>query len=654
MNRIKLIVSILLLLGLTFCIPQTHAQKRKKELTTKSKKAKKAFNGALTFFEVKQYDDANDYIDKALKYDSNFVEAYILRGQMASEQKKMDEAIQSYQKAVDVNPDFYPKLLYMLASMELDQAYYQDALKHYQAYAVRLDSDLSLRTRIEYGVDKCQFAIKQMDHPVPFDPQNLGSKVNTISDEYINSISADDQMLILTQKHDASSGNTQALNGKTEDFFYSKRNAEGDWGRIRNMGSNFNTSGNEGAMSIAPDNSMVIFTACYREAGYGSCDLYISKRRGSQWTKPVNMGPGVNSRWWDTNSSISSDGKTIYFISNRKGGQGKSDLWTAELNDDGMWGNVVNMGEIVNSKGQEMTPYIHADGRTLYFASDGHMGMGGLDLFVTRRDDNGNWSTPVNLGYPINTQENEMGIVINAMGDLAYLSSEREGGYGGYDIYSFTLYSEARPVAVTYMKGVVRDADTHKPIPAQFNLVNLKTGKTIVSSISDEIKGDFLVIIPVNEPLALSVEKKGYLFYSDNFNVIGDYSTIKPYLKNVDLKPIKPGQSIVLKNIFFASNSFNLEDESFIELNNLINLLKHNSKLKIEISGHTDNIGDAQTNLKLSKNRAKAVMDYLIAQGVDTGRLTFKGYGETKPIANNDAEEGRKQNRRTEVKVIGI
>lgn len=654
MIKSRLIILLLAVVSFTQCTSPAYAQKGKKELTTKSKKAKKAFEGALTFFEAKQYNDANDYIIKALSYDSMFVEAYILRGQMATEQNKKDDAIKSYKKAVDINPDFYPKLQYMLASMELDMGYYKDALTHFQAYAVRLDADLSLRKRIEFGVDKCQFSLKQLNNPVPFDPQNLGPNVNTRFDEYINSISADDLTLVLTQRHDVTLESTQTYNGKTEDFFYSKRNKEGNWGRIRNMGSNFNSAGNEGAMSISPDNSTIIFTACDRKAGQGSCDLYISKRQGSKWTTPENMGPGVNSRWWDTNSSISSDGKTIYFISNRKGGQGKSDLWTAQLSSHGVWGNVKNMGDVVNSPGKEMTPYIHADGRTLYFASDGHMGMGGLDLFVTRRGDDGKWSSPVNLGYPINTKENDMGIVINAMGILAYISSERDGGYGGYDIYSFSLYPEARPVAVTYMKGIVRDAETLVPLEAKFNLVNLKTGKTIVSSKSDAIKGSFLVVIPVDEPLALSVEKEGYLFYSDNFDVAGDYSTIEPYLKNVDLKPIKPNQSIVLKNIFFASASYQLEEESFTELNKLINLLKFNESLRIEISGFTDNIGDPKANMDLSQNRAKSVMEYLISKGIASNRLIYKGYGENNPIADNETEEGRKQNRRTEIKVLGI
>ena len=654
MSKAKLIIAFIFVLGFSLVVEQAHAQRGRKELTTKSKKAKKAFEGALTFFQAKQYADAQDYINKALKYDSMFVEAYILQGQMAQEQKQIDKAIKSYRKAAEVNPDFYPKIYYMLATMEQKEGYYAAALEHYKLYAVRPDADPSLRKNIERGVDMCQFAADQMENPVPFDPQNLGDKINSDFDEYINTISVDDQMIIITQKRFMRSAKTgKQVSESTEDFMYSRRGSDGQWQHLMGL-EGFNTNGNEGAMSVSPDGRLRIFTACHRREGYGSCDLYYSRKQGSRWSGPINMGESINTRWWETNSTISSDGKTIYFISNRKGGYGKSDIWKATLQSDGTWGNPVNLGKEVNTAGMEMTPYIHPDGKTLYFASDGHIGMGGSDLYVTRMDDKGNWSYPQNLGYPINTRGNEMGIVLNAMGNLAYISADRKGGYGGFDVYSFELYPDVRPTAVTYMRGIVRDMETKNPLKASFELVNLETQKLILKSHSDAVKGDFMVVIPVGTKLSLTVERNGYLFYSENFFVEkGTYTSLEPFLKNVDLSPIKAGESIVLKNIFFASKSFNLEPESEVELNKLYTLLSHNANLKIEIGGHTDNIGDDNTNMILSKNRAKAVMDYLVEKGISKDRLSYKGYGETKPIASNDTAEGRAQNRRTEVKVIG-
>jgi outer membrane protein OmpA-like peptidoglycan-associated protein len=655
MSRAKLIIAFILVLGFSLVVEQVHAQRGRKELTTKSKKAKKAFEGALTFFQAKQYADAQDYITKALKYDSMFVEAYILQGQMAQEQKQIDKAIMSYRKAASVNPDFYPKIYYMLATMEQKEGYYAAALEHYKLYAVRPDADPSLRRVIERGVDMCQFGAEQMENPVPFDPQNLGDKINSDFDEYINNISVDDQMIVITQKFFYRSAKTGKRASKsTEDLMYSRRGSDGQWQGLKGMVA-FNTNDNEGALSISPDGRLGVFAAWNRHDDTQGYDLYYARKQGVRWSSPINMGENVNSRWWDSNPSISSDGKTIYFVSSRKGGYGKSDIWKVTLQKDGTWGNPVNLGKEVNTSGDELTPYIHPDGKTLYFASDGHIGMGGSDLFVTRMDDKGNWSYPKNLGYPINTLDNEMGIVLNAMGNLAYISADRKGGYGGFDVYSFELYPEARPTAVTYMRGIVRDMETKNPLKASFELVNLETQKLILKSNSDAIKGDFMVVIPVGTKLSLTVERNGYLFYSENFFVEkGVYTSLKPFLKNVDLSPIKAGESIVLKNIFFASKSYNLEPESEVELNKLYTLLSHNANLRIEIGGHTDNIGDDNANMILSKNRAKAVMDYLIEKGISKDRLSYKGYGETKPIASNDTDEGRAQNRRTEVKVIGI
>jgi outer membrane protein OmpA-like peptidoglycan-associated protein len=653
MIKLRIVIPFLFLILITQSVSEAQAQRKNQELTSKSKKAKKVFNGAITFFNAKQYADAQDYLSKALSYDPDFVEAYILRGQIYQEQKDIDKAIVNYKKAAEVNPDFYPKIYYMLATMEQKEGYYADALEHYTTYSKRLDADPSLRARISHNVDLCTFGAKQIANPVPFNPKNLGPNINSSFEEYINTISVDDQTLIITQKRFKKSATTgKRISKSVEDFLTSQKSAKGQWKPLRNL-TGFNTEGNEGAMSISADNKLRVYTACGRREGFGSCDLYYSELQADKWSQPRNMGPGVNSRWWETNSTISPDGKTIYFVSNRRGGFGKSDIYKITKQADGTWGDVVNLGKNINTAGSEMTPFIHPDGKTLYFASDGHIGMGGSDLYVSRMNNKGEWSYPMNLGYPINTKENEMGIVLNALGNLAYISADREGGFGGFDVYSFDLYAEARPTAVTYMRGLVRDAESKAPLQAKFELVNLKTGKRLAKSTSDAHNGDFMLIIPVDVQLALSVEREGYLFYSENFFVkAGNYTDIKPFLKNVDLLAIKAGGRIVLKNIFFDSRSYSLKPESTVELNKLYDLLKHNASLKIEIGGYTDNIGDDSYNMKLSKNRANAVMNYLIDKGIDKSRLTAKGYGETLPVATNDTDEGRAQNRRTEVKVI--
>jgi outer membrane protein OmpA-like peptidoglycan-associated protein len=313
----------------------------------------------------------------------------------------------------------------------------------------------------------------------------------------------------------------------------------------------------------------------------------------------------------------------------------------------------VNIGDPINTDKEENSPFIHFDNRTLYFCSDGHTGMGGRDLYFTKLDSSGKWMAPVNLGYPINTCADEFGLIVNTKGDTAYFSSDKEGGKGKLDLYCFELNKENRPMPVTYVKGIVFNNETKEKIEARFELINLKTGKIVYTSFSDPVKGDFLVTLPSENDYALNVSKEGYLFYSDNFSLKGNWSIIEPFIKNIPLQPIKVGESVVLRNIFFETAKYDLKTESVIELDKLVAFLKTNDKLKIEISGHTDNIGTKEYNQILSENRAKSVYNYLIEIGIDKARLTFKGFGDTKPIDTNDTDAGRSNNRRTEFKIIG-
>src|SRR6185312_873849 len=407
--------------------------------------------------------------------------------------------------------------------------------------------------------------------------------------------------------------------------------------------------------SISADGNLLIF-ASDRPGGYGDQDLYYSFRVGNEWSRPRNMGPPINTRNWETQPCLASDERTLYFVRGKVVGYKveQQDIYETVLSDSGTWSMPVKLSDTINTPGVEEWPCIAPDNQTLYFASDGHPGFGGLDLFMSRRLPNNRWGIPVNLGYPINTPKNETGIAIDPDGRLAYFSSDRPGGRGKMDIYSFLLPDSLRPQQVTYMKGKVYDAATMQPLIANFTLIDLTTGKVVSESTSRPVDGIFLVCLPVNRNYALNVSKNGYLFYSENFSLKDVKANYEhPYLKNVPLQPIDTGATIVLKNIFFETNKYDLKPESEIELGKLIAFLKNNPTIKIEISGHTDNQGTPQSNIILSENRAKAVYDYLIAHSIDARRLTYKGYGQTRPIATNDTPEGRQLNRRTEMKIIG-
>jgi outer membrane protein OmpA-like peptidoglycan-associated protein len=313
----------------------------------------------------------------------------------------------------------------------------------------------------------------------------------------------------------------------------------------------------------------------------------------------------------------------------------------------------VNLGDTVNSKAEEMAPFIHPDDQTLYFSSRGHPGLGGYDLFLSRKNLRGYWNTPVNLGYPINTHADEITLVVNARGDMAFISSDIPGGRGRQDIYTFQLYPDARPMLTTYFKGIVYDEVTGEKLEARFELIDLATAVTCAEAWSDPVTGGFLLVLPTEKNYALNVSKDDYLFYSDNFFLTGTNSSSEPFLKNIPLRPVKVGEAVILRNIFFDTDQYLLKEQSLAELKKLTTFLRNNPKLKIEISGHTDNVGSATHNLELSANRARAVYNYLVGQGIESARLSSAGYGFNRPVDDNSTEQGRANNRRTEFKVVG-
>ncbi|MBK9799966.1 MAG: OmpA family protein [Bacteroidetes bacterium] len=370
---------------------------------------------------------------------------------------------------------------------------------------------------------------------------------------------------------------------------------------------------------------------------------------------PKNVGPPINSKYWDSQPSLSSDGNTLYFVSNRPGGKGEKDIWASSLTKDGYWGTPVNLGDSINTAYSDMSPFIHPDNKTLYFASEGQPGMGRHDIFYARMKKDGNFGTPVNIGYPINTSGDEFSLIVNSKGNLAYFASaDRKEGFGNLDLYSFDLYEKARPTLVTYVKGKVFDSESKKLLDARLELIDLETSKVVADMYSNSITGEYLVCLPANKNYAFTASRNGYLFYSENFSLKENKNQGEPYLIDIAMKPIKAGEKVVLKNIFFETGKYNLKDESKSELNKLGDFLNLNPKVKIEVSGHTDNVGDDKMNQTLSLNRAKSVYDYLLNNGIAAERLTYKGYGETQPVESNDTDKGRAANRRTEFKVVSL
>ncbi len=621
------------------------------QLSTRNQRARRSFERAIQAWRQSDHNRTVAELRQAIESDPNFVEAHLLMGEVYFSREFYAESIPSYQRALEINPGLFPQARYYLGAAMLKTGQYQEARDDFLIFLDFPEISENLKNAATAGLETCRFALQAMANPVPFEPTNLGEAINSQFPEYSPTLTTDELTLIFTRKIPFMDRMGPSPDRFHEDFFISHYR-DGAWTQALNLGPPINTSGNEGAQSLSADGRHLFFTACNRRDGFGSCDLYYAFRTGSEWSMPVNLGPVVNSSAWDSQPSVSPDGNTLYFSSGRQGNIGKMDIWYTTRDEHGQWNAPRNLGPVINTEGREMSPFIHHDNQTLFFASDGHPGMGGLDIFYSRRDSLGNWSQPVNLGYPINTYADEFSLIVGAGGINAYFASDQYGGFGDTDIYHFELYEEARPTPVTYMRGVVFDKESERRLPATFELTDLTSGQMILQSTSDPQTGEFLVAIPTGKPLGLNVSHPGFLFFSEHFSYAETRTGADPYLRDIPLQPIKAGEAVVLRNIFFDTDRYDLKPASQSELERLVELLQRNPQMKIEISGHTDNVGTYAYNLELSKNRARSVMQFLIDAGVAANRLSSQGYADTRPIDNNDTDSGRANNRRTEFKIM--
>jgi outer membrane protein OmpA-like peptidoglycan-associated protein/tetratricopeptide (TPR) repeat protein len=615
---------------------------------TFSNKALKAYKEGVAAFDYLDLSAAEANFKEAIAIDKKFYESYLMLGEVMTSQKKFDLAALYYSAAVKIDSLFYKPLFFPLANAEMLSGDYSRALMHFNVYLAQVGMSEKNKIVAEKNVKNCEFALTALKNPVPFNPVNLGSSINTKDDEYWPSITADGQTLMFTRQPRITE--TREVFETVQEDFYISLYQNNIWQKAVGAGAPLNTNQNEGAQTLSSNGKYMFFTACNRPEGVGSCDIYFSAYNDGKWTVPFNIGPPANTKYWESQPSVSADGKLLFFSSNRPGGFGAKDLWLSKLNEQNLWSNPVNLGSAINTAGDEMSPFIHFDGKTLYFSSDGRVGMGGFDLFKTTMNDDSTWTEPVNLGYPINAYNDEMGLIIESNGKKAYYSSIRDKSMGK-DIFSFDLYMAARPNPVSYLKGKVFDKETGKLLKADYELINLSSNKITIKSSTDQA-GDFLVCLPSGCNYGINVNKSGYLFYSENFMLEGEHTEAEPFIKRIGLNPIKIGEKMLLTNVFYEVDSWELKKESSLELNNLTNLLSENKDLLLEIGGHTDTTGSAEYNQVLSEKRALSVVTYLVKSGIAPERLKYKGYGDTQPISDNMSVEGRQLNRRTEAKVI--
>ncbi|MFZ1330322.1 MAG: OmpA family protein [Chitinophagaceae bacterium] len=633
----KLVFSILSFLTIQFSFAQYDPGKI-------NKKAVALFTQAMERIDDGSLTNAAGLLQQAIETDKNYVEAYLALAGIYGKLKNHTNSISQYEKAmaIDSNYTIDYNLAYsiQLAGVgEFEKAL--DALnelltKKPPKNQTSLESAQRRKKSYEFAVD---YAKNNAVKNYVFAPHNIGGNINTAESEYFPSLTIDGKELVFTRR----------LKGVNEDFYYSKLKA-GEWDLARPLEGDINTPMSEAAQNISSDGQWLVFTANNRDNSFGNYDLYISYLTPNGWGEATNLGGRINTDQWDAQPCLSPDKKDLYFASRRLGGYGGKDIYVSHLQTNGRWSEPENMGPGINTTGDDECPFIHVDNQTLYFVSNGWPGYGGNDLFVTRKGIDGVWEKPKNLGYPINTIYDEGTLFIAADGKTAYYASDRSDSKGGHDIYNFELREDLRPNKTLWVKGKVFDKKTNTGLSSSVELIDLSSNKTI-SKIQTDETGNYFLTLPVGKDYAFNVNRKGYLFFSDNF-LMADRSPDSIYEKNIALLPIETNASIVLKNIFFDVNKFELKPASQAELDKLIQLLLDNPSLKIEISGYTDNVGKPADNLLLSNNRAKAVVNYLVSKNISPQRLTAKGYGETKPLADNKTEDGRALNRRTQMKVV--
>ena len=638
-----LLAALLLTAG---CATASLAQNQK--LSTSSTKAERLYEKADEYARTRDFERALQSLSEAIEKDPKFVEAYI---RAASLQKLMGNKAAVYellQKGLQLVPftPAYGGYYFDLADLQFERGEYAAAKANYQAYLKSKPKNPKLIDWSRSQVKTADFAMEAMQHPVPFEPIRMPGTLNRFGMQYFPYTTADQRYFIYTAR-------ASSRPDHDENIFISERVA-GEWQEPISISKTINTHANEGAATISGDGKSLVFTSCNRPDSQGDCDLYISFRTGEEWSKPKNMGSMVNSKAWDSQPSLSADGRTLYFSSTRGGGVGKEDIWVAYLKEDGSWLRPVNMGKSVNSAGRDMAPSIHSSGSTMYFVSDGHLGLGGLDVFKTTKEESQKWSEPQNLGYPLNTHADEGSLFITPDNTIGYYSRQEatEAGAATIQLYRFDVPAAWRSSEnSTYAQGRVFDKSTKKPLAAQVQLYNVENDSLVQQVNSDKVNGEYTVVLTEGKQYALYVSAPGYLLNSLSF----DYTSQKllsPVALDVYLEPIRAGAAVVLNNLFFDTGKFGLENKSKTELNKLIRFLQQNEKVRMEISGHTDDVGSDRDNQLLSEKRAKAVVEYLSNNGISKSRLTYKGYGESKPVAANTTDENRQLNRRIEMRVL--
>jgi outer membrane protein OmpA-like peptidoglycan-associated protein len=632
------------------------------------RKAIKLYKEAFGYFQDKHSAQAIPLFKDVIQLEPGVADSYYFMGYINFKLNENYKAAETYLlKAIEICPEVDIYAYYFLGDIYAGREEWAKTVQYLSEFVkdpALIDNDGDLN-RAKDLLKWARFYDNMLNHPVPFDPHYING-ICTVNHEYLPCISSDGEIAFYTRVLEMPPRKDDIYQQKyfKEALFYSDL-VNGKFTGGQEMPYPFNSTENIGSVTVTLDNNHLFVAVGKTLAdGYLNVDIYDSYKDAEGYWCTLDTVPNINGRrTWETQPSISSDGKTLYFVSDRVGGFGAGDIWCSHMDTKGKWSTPENLGPSINTSGEEKTPFIHTDSQTLYFTSgdakdaDGNVngvgwpGVGGLDIFFSKHHEDGSWTKPINLGYPINTVADESGFSVSTSGKIGYYTSNKLNGPGGYDVYAFDLYKEARPEEVSLIKGeVTQMGDSNKPVKARIEIKNVVT-KKITEIPVDSVTGKYVAALIFKNDYILTVKTEDCA-YESKYLKKEDSSYVELTKVDFEVKPIVVGNSYRLNDIFFATKSSELNNESRSVLDGFIIFLKENPKIKVSIQGHTDNVGKPEDNLKLSEDRAKSVYEYLIANAIDAARLSYKGYGEGKPITTNDTPEGKARNRRTEFVII--
>ena len=661
-----------------------------------NKKAKKQYDKAITLLKSRLQDDKLKGIKQLhdiVKSHPDFYVASFTLGYVYKQ--KADEAYRNISRSNSLKPmQKYQGLSakYFLKSAEICPEY-RNYSANYELGAILYEHNEFEKALIwlepfykngqkhkEYDnganmYERCEGYVDLISNPVDYNPEQVEG-VSSLNNEYLPLISPDGEYIFYTRRVEKQASD-EFSSKIVEEFTYSKRinsmeEVNPKFSEGISMPPPFNKGQSQGAISISIDNKYLYLTICNtarKRKGSGTfknCDIFVSHNKGGEWTPPKNLGPNINGKYsWESQPSISADGKTLYFASLRATNIGVDprdaatfnvDIYSSTQDEYGNWQPAVNLGETINSIGDDKSPFMHSDSQTLYFATNGRFGVGGFDIYYSKKLNDSTWTQPINIGFPINSEDDEVGLIVSTNGEKAYFSSNKLGKNSIYNVYSFDLYEDARPKRVFFAKGTALDENNNVIKGAKIEIKST-VSNIVTEAVVDSATGDYAIAIALeneDEELLMTVKKEDFAFTSVYLKPKQEQLLTVPKSINFKMKKVEVGKKVEINNIYFATSSAVFDKASMFVLNNFVDYLNENPKLKIRIEGHTDNVGVAKENLVLSEKRAKSVRDYLIIMGVNTNQIVgYKGYGQTKPIASNKTESGRAKNRRTEFVIVG-